>query len=156
MSVDSSDVVGDSVSGGVKGGLVESDGNTDDGDEELADEHTESSVDEERATTESLDSVEGDRGGADVDDGEDHGDEERVGDSTSRSEERSGVVEAVKRSEESESDIDHSRTRDRGLHEVDSGPLLHHLEGSTEDSATKVGASIPERSREASSPGSEP
>lgn len=108
MSVDSSDVVGDSVSGGVKGGFVESNGNTDDGDEELADEHPESSVDEERATTESLDSVEGDRGGADVDDGEDHGDEERVGDSTSRSEERSRVVEAAKRSEESESDIDHS------------------------------------------------
>lgn len=33
---------------------------------------------------------------------------------------------------------------------------MHHLEGSTEDSATKVGASIEDGSREASSPGSEP
>jgi len=111
LSVNGSDVVGDGFSSGVERGLVESDSDTDDGNEELTDEHTESSVDEERATTETFDSVERDGGGADVDDGEDHGDEEGVGDGTSRSEERSGVVEAVK-SEESQfrrSDIDKSR-----------------------------------------------
>lgn len=134
LSVNSSDVVGNSVSSSINGSLVESDGNTDDGNEELTDEHTESTVDEERATTETFNGVERDGSRADVNDGEDHRDEERRRDGTGRLEERSRVVED----------------------EVDTGPLLHHLKGSTEDSATKVGGSVEDRSREAGSPGGEP
>lgn len=91
------------------------DGDTDDGDEELADGHAGGAPDEERATTEALDGVEGDRGRDDIDnlhevstegerqfdsevvrlypagmtDGEDHGHDERVADSASRLEELS-------------------------------------------------------------------
>lgn len=54
LSVDGRDVVGNWVSIGIWCGLVESDGNTDDGDEELADQHTKSSDDEKRSAAESL------------------------------------------------------------------------------------------------------
>lgn len=40
-------------------------------------------------------------------------------------------------------------------HEVDTSPLLHHLKRSTEDSSSKVGAAVPERTLEASGPGLE-
>ena len=60
--------------------MVETDGNTDDGDEELADQHTSGSNDEKRTTTESFNSPEGERSGSDVDGGEDHGDGEWVAD----------------------------------------------------------------------------
>jgi hypothetical protein len=59
----------------------------------LANQHTESTDDEERSTTELLDRVEGDWGGADIDEGEDEGDDEWVGDGAGRLEEGSGVVE---------------------------------------------------------------
>lgn len=88
LGVDSGDVVGNWVAGGVEVSVVESDGDTDDADEELADQHAESTPDEERTTTELLDGVEGDGGGADVDKGEDQGDQEGVADSTSRLQER--------------------------------------------------------------------
>jgi hypothetical protein len=73
--------------------VIEADGDTDDGNEELADEHTKSAVDQERAATEFLDCVEGDWGAAHVDEGEDERDQEGVLDSASRLKEWSGVVE---------------------------------------------------------------
>jgi len=133
LSVDGSDVLGtaDTVDDLE---LVESDGDTDDGHEELADKHTKSSIDEERSATELLNSVEGDGSGADVDDGENHGDQERIVDGAGGREERSRVVE----------------------NEVYSGPLLHHLERGTENGSTEVGVGSPEGTREACSPGREP
>jgi hypothetical protein len=91
-ALDGRDVVSD-LNAVLEVSLVEAGGNTDDGDEELADKHAESAVDEERATTELLDSPEGDRGGNDVDNGEDHRKEEDVGNGTGRLEEGRGVVE---------------------------------------------------------------
>jgi len=114
--------------------LVESDGDSDNGDEELTDQHSEGTDDEKRSSTESLNGVEGDGSGADVDDGEDHRGEERVVDGTGRGQEGSRVVED----------------------EVDTGPLLHHLERSTQDGSSQVGSGVSERSRETSGPGTEP
>ena len=65
-----------------------------------------SSVDEQRSSTEFLDGVERDRGGADVDKGGDERDQERVVDCAKTLEERGTEVED----------------------EVDTGELLHHLE----------------------------
>jgi len=50
----------------------------------------------ERATAEALDGPEGDRGRADVDDGEDHRGEEGVRDGAGRGKESGRVVEAVR------------------------------------------------------------
>jgi hypothetical protein len=48
-------------------GVVKADGDTDDADEELADHHTERTVDENCTTAESLNGVEGDRSRPDID-----------------------------------------------------------------------------------------
>lgn len=80
----------------------------------------------EGTTPDSLDGPEGNRGGAHIDECEDEGDEERVGNGTSGLEERGRVV------------------KDK----VDTRPLLHHLERSTENGATEVAASLPKRTRE--------
>lgn len=97
LGVDGADVVGDHAVGLVSGGrgvsVVEADGDTDDGDEELADKHTEGTNEEDASATESLNSPEGEGSRADVDEGEDEGDEEDVVDSTSGLEEGSRVVE---------------------------------------------------------------
>lgn len=93
LGIDSRDVVGNGVSDGIGVGLVEADGDTDDGNEELADEHTKGTPHEERATADLLNSVEGDGGGADVDEGEDEGDQEDVGDGTGGLQEDGRVVE---------------------------------------------------------------
>ena len=71
LSIDSRDIVGERISVGIRMGFVESDGDTDDGNKELADTHTKGTNDEERSSTEFLNCVEGDRSGADVDEGED-------------------------------------------------------------------------------------
>lgn len=113
------------------GGVALVGGDTNDGDEELADNHTAGTVDHDRSATELLNDVEGDRGGDDVDDGGDHGDQEGVGDSAEIGEERGAEVED----------------------EVDTSPLLHHLQGGTEDRAAKVGAGLEERALEAVQPG---
>lgn len=133
LGVDSRDIVGDGVAGSVEMGLVETDGDTDNSNDELADEHTESTIDEERASTNSLHSPEGERCGADVDQIEDEGDQEGVADGTGGLQERSRVVED----------------------EVDTGPLLHHLERSTQDSLADIGVGLEERSGEAVQPRSE-
>jgi hypothetical protein len=134
LGVDSRDVVGDSATAAIDVGLVEADGDTNNGDDELADEHTEGTEDEERTTTVSLNSVEGDRGGEDVDEGEDERHQEGVADSTGGLQEGSGKVED----------------------EVDTSPLLHHLKRGTKDGTAQVGLLLPERTSEAVLPASEP
>lgn len=84
----------------------------------------------EGTTADFLDGPEGDGGGEHIDESEDEGDEERVGDSAGGLEERGGVV------------------KDK----VDTGPLLHHLERSAENGATEVAACLPKRTREAVEP----
>jgi hypothetical protein len=110
--------------------VVETDGNTDDSDDKLADQHAEGTPNKERTTTELLNSVEGDGGRADVDKGEDQRDQEGVANGTGRLEEGSGVVED----------------------EVDTSPLLHHLQRGTEDGLAQVAALLPERTLEAVGP----
>lgn len=97
-------------------GVVETDRNTDDGDQELADKHAQSTDDKDRATAELLDSPERDGGGAHVDQREDQRDKESVADGTGGLEEGRRVVED----------------------EVDTSPLLHHLQGGTQDGAAQV------------------
>lgn len=134
LSVDSRDVVGKSATAAIRVGLVETDGDTDNGDDELTDEHTESTEDEKRTTTVLLNSVERKRSGEDVDEGEDERHQESVADSTGGLQEGGGEVED----------------------EVDTSPLLHHLERSTEDGTAQVGLLLPERTSEAVLPASKP
>jgi len=105
-------------------------GGTDDGGDELADQHAESTPDEEGTTTELLNGVEGDGGRADVDEGGDEGNQEGVRD-------RSEVLE------EGGTEVED---------EVDTSPLLHHLNRGTENNTTEVGAGVAETTREASGP----
>lgn len=125
---------------------------TDDSDDELADNHAEGTPDEQGATTELLNGPEGDGGGADVDNGRDHTDQERV-------------VDGVQIGEEGGSEVEH---------EVDTGPsdrvvskaekeektaaenlLLHHLKRSTEDGTAQVAIGSPEAAFEAVEPAGE-
>ena len=155
LGVDGRDVVGTSyslTSDNDAVGVVESNGDTDDGNKELeivrmcmrarerryfaylADEHTECSPNQKWATTKLLNGVEGNGSGADVHEGENQGDEESVADGTGGLQEWGRVVED----------------------EVDTGPLLHHLERSTENSLAEVGALVPERTLEAVGPAGDP
>lgn len=106
---------------------------TNDGHNELADDHAESSPQKEGTTTNPLNGVERDGGGADVDDGGDHGQEE-------------GVLDGAELLEESGAEVED---------EVDTGPLLHHLEGGTEDSAADVRVGVEDVATEAVDPGLE-
>jgi len=135
LGVDSGEVVGadDGVARGISSnavGLIESDSNTDDGNEELADQHAESTPEEKRTATNTLHSVERDGSRADVDESEDKRDNEGVADSAGRLEEDGGVVED----------------------EVDTGPLLHHLERGTENGLAEVGVGLEDGSGEAVGP----
>lgn len=114
--------------------VVEADSDADDGNQELADQHAESTVDEERSSTELLNRVEGDRGRANVDEGEDQRDQEDVADSTGGLQERCGVVED----------------------EVDTRPLLHHLKRGTEDGSSQVRLLVAQGTAEAVCPAAEP
>lgn len=82
LGVDSTEVVGSRGIGILsgRGGVdtVETSSDTDNGDEELADQHAERADKQDRAATELFDSIEGQRSGQNVDDGEDHGGEEDV------------------------------------------------------------------------------
>merc|ERR1711967_111254 len=130
LGVDSRNVVGNGLTSSVFVGVVEGNSDTDDSNEELADQHAESTPDQERATTKPLDSPEGDRGGADVDQGEDQRDQEDVVNSAGRRQEWRRVVED----------------------EVHTSPLLHHLKRGSEDSLAKVGVGLEDRAAEAVHP----
>jgi hypothetical protein len=110
--------------------VVETDSNTDNSDDKLADQHAEGTPNEERTTTELLNGVEGDGGRADVDKGEDQRDQEGVANGTGGLEEGSRIVED----------------------EVDTSPLLHHLQRGTENGLAQVAALLPERTLEAVGP----
>lgn len=114
-------------------GVVESDGDTDDGDEELADQHTESAPDEERTTSELLNGIEGERGRAHVDEGEDQRDQEGVADGSSGLQEGSGVVE---------NEVDTSPVLKLAFARFTrvqmNSPLLHHLQRGAQDCAADV------------------
>lgn len=134
LGVDCRDVSSNCLASSVGGELVETDSNTDDGDDELTDQHAQGTPDEQRSSTELFNSVERDRSGADVDNGEDHRGDERVIDGTGGLQESGRVVED----------------------EVDTGPLLHHLERSTEDSSSQVGLGLEDGARETGGPLTEP
>lgn len=76
------------------GGVGVGSGGADDGDGEFAEEHEDGAVDEEGASAEALNGVEGERGGADVDDVDDDGDEEGVADA-GLLEEGGSIVECI-------------------------------------------------------------
>ena len=110
--------------------FVEADSNADDGDEELANHHGTSAIDEERATTELLHGVEGDGSRADIDECKDQGDQECVADGARGLQEGSRVVED----------------------EVDTSPLLHHLKRGSKNGLAHVGSLMPERASETIGP----
>ena len=130
LSIDSAEVDGNGSTGSVSGGLVETNGDTDDTNDEFADGHTDGTINKHGTTTETLNEPERDRSRADVDEGEDKRHQEDVANGTSRLKERSRVVED----------------------EVDTSPLLHHLNGGTENDLTDVGVSLEDGTAEASSP----
>jgi len=102
------------------GGLlvaIGSGSDTNDTCDELADQHTKSTVDHDWSTTELLNGPEGDWSRADVDEGGDQTDEEGVGDGAELLEEGGTEVED----------------------EVDTSPLLHHLERCTQDGSAEIG-----------------
>jgi hypothetical protein len=134
LGVDSGDVVGDWVTSSVEVGVVESNSHTNDGDEELADQHAEGTPEEKRTTADLLHGVEGDGCRADVNESEDERDDEGVADSTGRLEERCGEIE----------------------NEVDSSPLLHHLERGSENGLAEVGVGLEDGTGEAVSPRADP
>jgi len=72
LGIDGWDVIGAGITSSVNYvGVVETDGDTDNSHEELTDQHAEGTPNEKRTSAESLNSVERNRGGADVDEGED-------------------------------------------------------------------------------------
>jgi len=111
LSVHGGDVVCYAV-----GGVVESNGDTNDSDEELADQHSESAIDQDRTTTKSFNGPERQRGRANVDEGENEGDQEHIADCTGGLKEDGGVVED----------------------EIDSSPLLHLLQRCPQDGTAQV------------------
>lgn len=79
-------------------------GNTNNGDNELAHNHTQGTPEEQRTTTVSLDGVEGERSGEDIDNSGDHADQE-------------GVLDCAEFLEESGSEVEN---------EVDTSPPMDH------------------------------
>lgn len=103
---------------------------TNDGSNELANQHAQGSPDKNCTTAELLDDIEGDWSRADVDQSGDETDKEGVGNRAQGLEESGTEVED----------------------EVDTGPLLHHLEGSSEDGSAQVGRWSAKTASEASIP----
>jgi len=103
---------------------------SDNGDQELADNHAQSTPQKQGTTTNLLNGVEGDRGRADIDNGGDHGDEE-------------GVLDRAKLGEEGSTEVED---------EVDTSPLLHHLERGTKNSTTDIAVGMEDVSTEAVEP----
>ena len=108
-------------------------GDTDDGDNELADNHAHSAPQKDGAATESLDDIKGDGCRADIDKGGDQGDQERVRNGAELLEEVGAEIED----------------------EVDTSPLLHHLKGGTQDREAQVAVRLEKGSLEAIHPGIE-
>jgi hypothetical protein len=73
--------------------MVTTVGNTDDGDQKLADDHPQGAPDQQGTTAQPLHGPERNGGRADVDDGGDHVDQEGIGNGAQGGEERGAVVE---------------------------------------------------------------
>lgn len=86
------DVDADEGNHGLDGSVGAGD-SSDDGNDELADNHAKSTPDEQRSSSNLLHRPEGDGGGADVDEGGDEGDQEGVVDSSELLEEGSSCNE---------------------------------------------------------------
>jgi len=84
LRVDCGNVVGNGSTRSVKMSFVEADGDTNDSNKELTNQHAESTIEKDGSSTEFFDSIEGDGSGADVHQGEDQGDQKGVADGTSR------------------------------------------------------------------------
>lgn len=122
-------------------GFVETSGDTDDSNDELTHSHTKSSPNEKRATAEDFHGIERNWGEDCVDQVENEGNEESIGNSTSRLEERRGVVE---------DEVDTWKpifntmislcASSVGL----TSPLLHHLQRSTENGLPQVRVGLPQ------------
>lgn len=110
---------------------VLSSGGTNSTDDELHDDHTGGTEDQDRTTSKLLNHDEGGWGGEHVDEGGDHGDEERVVDGTELLEEDGTEVED----------------------EVDTSELLHHLHTNTEKCSALVGGSLADGTLETREPG---
>jgi len=128
------DVDADEGDHGLDSGLVvlawSASSDTDDTDDELGDDHASGTEDQNATTAETLNDPEGQWGAADVDEGGDERDQERVVDRAEGLEEDGTEVED----------------------EVDTGELLHHLHEDTEKSAADVGGTAGDGTREAVGP----
>ena len=118
---------------GVVGDAWASSSNTDNGDDEFANQHSQSTPDEDCTTAILLNNVERDGSGADVDKGGDETNEE-------------GVADRAKFLEEGGTEVEN---------EVDTSPLLHHLKRCTEDGSAQIGRWVPKTTLEAVVPGAE-
>lgn len=107
-------------------------GDADDADDKFADQHAESTPDENCAATHTFNDVEGNGSGAHIDEGSDETNEE-------------GILDCFQLLEEGSTEVEDK---------VDTGPLLHHLQGGAENGSAKVGRRIPESAFEAVQPGS--
>lgn len=127
------DVDADEGDHGLDGAVVVGPDGAHDGDDELADDHAGRPPDQEGAAAEALHGVEGDRGGADVDEGGDEVHEEGVADGAELLEEGGAEVED----------------------EVAARELLHHLEGDAEEGTAGVAVGLEDGTLEAHGPGTE-
>ena len=107
-------------------------GDTDDTDDKFADQHAKSTPDENCAAAQTFNDVEGNGSGAHVDEGSDETNEE-------------GIMDCLQLLEKGSTEVEDK---------VDTGPLLHHLEGGAENGSAEVGRRTPESAFEAVQPGS--
>ena len=119
------------------------------GNNELANQHSESTINEECATTKFLNGVERDGGATDVDERGDHVDQERVANGLQLLEE--GGSELPRHQRKSPSGLATCLTYIED--EVNTSPLLHHLKRGAKDGAAQVGSRVAESTSEAVEPG---
>lgn len=128
------------------GVVVDRDGGAEDGSQKLTGEHAQGTPDEQGTTTEAFDSPERDGSRKDVDEGGDETDEEGVRNCALL------VLVAVvtMKNNQTYELLEEGGTEEED--EVDTSPLLHHLQGSAKNSTTEVAVGLPERSLEAVGP----
>ncbi|KAH3668419.1 hypothetical protein OGAPHI_002173 [Ogataea philodendri] len=124
------DVDADEGDHGTDSFVVVSINNTSNSNDELTHNHTESTVDHQWTTSNFLHGNERNWSGENVDDGGDHGNKELVANGAQFLEESGTEVED----------------------EVDTGPLLHHLQRGTQDGLSEVGRWLSEATGEAGGP----
>lgn len=110
--------------------MVRSIRDTNNGNDEFADKHAQGTPDEKRSTTKLFNGPERDGGRADINESGYETDEE-------------GVMDSAQFLEESGAEVED---------EVDTSPLLHHLEGGTKDGTAKIATGGSEATLEAVQP----